>query len=423
VAPFGAVLLIMVPVLVVVGVSGPAPAPSLSAPGVGLDASATLPAPTCGALGVLSSLVGTCPGDTAPTSAAAEAAKTTRCSYLQKLLKECNSGGADWLLLELALIETLHLTWPTLPTTTTTTTSPSTTTTSTSTTTTSTSTTTTTTQPATSCVDSTPPLPPPSGSWACTFDDEFNGTQLDTSKWSPQLTATSGYTAGIPPHEVCYVDNPNTISESGGYLSLSIFHVGLPRSCQGINGVSFVSAYEGGMVTSHQIFSQEYGYFQARAELPASTARGLQETLWLYPENETLYGPWPDSGEIDYGEFYSSQPSADFPVLHYPGSTNDPNASTTAGCNVAGASPTGQFNTYALSWTPTTITAYFNGVPCITDVYAPYVTSPDTAPEPFNQPFFLAFTSALGVGTDSPSSSIPDKATTKLDWVRVWQYG
>ncbi len=59
---------------------------------------------------------------------------------------------------------------------------------------------------------------------------------------------------------------------------------------------------------------------------------------------------------------------------------------------------------YALSWTPTTLTAYFNGVPCMTDVYASYLSSPDTAPAPFNQPFFLAFTAALGMGSNSPGS-------------------
>jgi hypothetical protein len=51
------------------------------------------------------------------------------------------------------------------------------------------------------------------------------------------------------------------------------------------------------------------------------------------------------------------------------------------------------------------------------------VSSPDTAPEPFNQPFFLAFTAALGLGSDNPGTSTPARATTKLDWVRVWQYG
>ena len=151
---------------------------------------------------------------------------------------------------------------------------------------------------------------------------------------------------------------------------------------------------------------------------------GLQETLWLFPEDETLYGPWPDSGEIDYGEFYSSYPLDDVPDLHYPGSAADPNATTSTGCSIAGDATAGRFNTYALSWTPTTITTYFNEVPCTTDTYAPYVTSPDAAPAPFNQPFFLAFTAALSAdGNDSfQPGTTPLPATTQIDWVRVWQY-
>jgi beta-glucanase (GH16 family) len=209
---------------------------------------------------------------------------------------------------------------------------------------------------------------------------------------------------------------------SGGTLNLSVVHTPQPFVCNTSNGTPFITSYEGGDVSSYQLFSQTYGYFQVEAKMPATTLQGLQETLWLYPENQTLFGGWPDSGEIDYGEFYSDYSNADFPVIHYPGSTNDPNSQTTNGCTLANITPAGQFNTYALSWTPTTITAYFNGVPCITDTYAPYVTLPDTAPAPFDEPFFLAFTAALGQGSDSVASWTPLPATTQIKYVRVWQY-
>jgi beta-glucanase (GH16 family) len=177
------------------------------------------------------------------------------------------------------------------------------------------------------------------------------------------------------------------------------------------------------MVTTYQLFSQQYGFFEARAEMPATAIRGLQETLWLYPLNQKLYGKWPDSGEIDYAEFYSNLGGKDYPVVHYPGSTRDPNSQITTGCTFTGTSPEGQFNTYALSWTPTTLTAYYNGKACWTDNYWKYVASPDKAPEPFTQPFFLAFTAALGMGTNGANTSTPMPSTTKIDWMRVWQYG
>ena len=175
------------------------------------------------------------------------------------------------------------------------------------------------------------------GNWTCTFDDEFNGTSLNTHYWQPQLTATSLYVAGPD----CYVNNPSTISESGGYLNLSV--VKLPQfKCVG----HYNSQYETGMVTTRSLFTQTYGAFEVNAKLPVSTAPGLQETFWLYPQNLT-YGKWPASGEIDFAEFYSQYPNLDVPYIHYTNSASDPNV-TSHNCTI---NPT-QFNTYGVDWTP-----------------------------------------------------------------------
>jgi beta-glucanase (GH16 family) len=272
------------------------------------------------------------------------------------------------------------------------------------------------------CSGTTPPIAAPTGTWSCTFDDEFNGTALDTTKWAPTLASTSSYHTGPLGSNVCYENNPSTISESGGYLNLSVVAESKAFVCKEIMH-SFTTKYEGGMVNSMGIFSQQYGYFEARAEAPPVTVPGLQETLWLYPENETLYGPWPDSGEIDFAEFYSKYPTLDVPAVLFPGWKRDPNATSNT-CSQAGTTPGGQFNTYAVMWTPTTITTYYNGVACFSDTYASYVTYPDKAPAPYTQPFFLNLTAALGVnnGNQFKASVTPLPATSKIDWMRAWQY-
>jgi beta-glucanase (GH16 family) len=272
------------------------------------------------------------------------------------------------------------------------------------------------------CKHDTPPVAAPTGTWSCTFDDEFNGSSLDTTKWAPQLTQFSGYTTGTT--KPCYVNNPQTVNESGGTLNLSVIRLPSTAYCKGLDYVGAMSRYEAGMVTSYKLFSQRYGYFEVRAQTPSTSRSGLQETLWLYPLDETLYGKWPNSGEIDFAEFYSDLASKDYPILHFPGATNDPTSNVVPnGCAAANATPGGGFNTYAVLWTPTTISTYFNGVKCFTDSYGSYVTSPDTPPEPFNQPFFLNFTAALGMGLNAVNMHTPMPATTKVDWVRVWQYG
>ncbi len=253
------------------------------------------------------------------------------------------------------------------------------------------------------------PPPPPNcqgatplglaGNWTCTFDDEFSESSLDTNLWVPQLTATSGYIAGPD----CYVDTPQTISLSGGYLNLSVARV--PKfKCVG----AYSSSYVAGMVSTSGKFTQTYGAFEVNAKLPTATIGGLQETFWLYPQTLT-YGAWPDSGEIDFAEFYSDFSTLDIPYIHYSQSSSDPDA-TTDKCTIT----PNQFNTYGVDWTPTSLTILYNGQVCLVD-------HPTTGSEPFNEPFFLVLTQALGLtGPNAVTAKTPLPATTSIDWVRAW---
>jgi beta-glucanase (GH16 family) len=321
-------------------------------------------------------LLNACPTTTTTAPSGSTTTTTAACNALLQLLNDCP-------------------TTTTAPPSTTTTTSPP--------------TTTTTSNTGPTCQGTSPPVAAPSGSWTCAFDDEFDqDASLNPQFWQPQLTSTSGYTTGSSPNNPCYVNNPSTINFNNGALNLSVIPVAT-TSCSG----AFSSGYQAGMITSYQLYNQQYGFFEVSAKLPASTVAGLQETLWLYPENLQA-----NSGEIDYAEFFSSNPTLDIPTLHYPGqsSSTDPNY-TSYSCSLNPAN----YNTYALLWTPTNLTVYYNGNVCISDNYS------KLAPNSFNTPDMLSFTAALGVNllgdsANAVTSATQTPATTSIQWVRTWQY-
>lgn len=261
------------------------------------------------------------------------------------------------------------------------------------------------------------PPKPGGGSWTCTFDDEFDSTtgdanSLNTSWWTPQVTATSGFTTGQSPYYACYVDSPDNISVSGGALHLTV-----RRQATACGG--YATDYTAGMVSTDGHFSQTYGRYEVRAQLPAATAAGLQETLWLWPDNDTMYGSWPESGEIDFSEFYSEYSGLDIPYLHYDYSPTNSSGNTNVVTNYCPINLT-QYNDYALVWEPGTLQIIVNGSTCLSDNYVSDNGLSD--PAPFNQPFFIALTQALGIGTNALNpQTTPLPATTNIDYVRVWK--
>lgn len=248
--------------------------------------------------------------------------------------------------------------------------------------------------------------------WTCTFDDEFNGTTLDTTKWTVQQTANSGYTTGTGAGTACYVNSPNNVSVSGGTLNLTVRKEAAPFVCS-----YFVTQYTSGMVTTTNNFAQAYGLYEISAKLPATTLQGLQETFWLWPQNQNEYGSvWPDSGEIDFAEFYSVINSYDIPYIHYNAAKTDPNV-TAYTCVISNPNA---FHTYGLEWTPTSLTVLYDGKTCLVDHWTP--AFPESGSEPFNQPFFIAITQALGVYPNAfVAGYTPLPATTSVDWVRAWK--
>jgi beta-glucanase (GH16 family) len=248
------------------------------------------------------------------------------------------------------------------------------------------------------------------GYWACSFSDDFDGTSLDLNRWIPQRTDTSGYLNGP---NACFVDSPNNVSVSSGTLKLTAREESAPFDCGG----GLTTRYTSGMVsTALGRFSQTYGRFEVRAKISSARVKGLQSSLWLWPVDSTRYGPYPASGEIDIAEMFSNYSDRAIPYIHYDEAAPDLNVTNTS-CMI---SDLAAFHTYTLEWTASSMKISYDGKTCLVHSWIP--ESPLSKPQPFDQPFFIALTQALGVGTNEfDPETTPLPATTAVDYVRAWE--
>ena len=246
--------------------------------------------------------------------------------------------------------------------------------------------------------------------WVCSFDDEFDGTTLDPV-WSALTTAQSGFSSGAE----CLVDSPNNISVSEGALHLTARREDAPFTCNSPNG-DYTTQNTGATVSTNGKWSQTYGRFEARAAFPHVTVPGVQETLWLWPDDPFRYGYWPWSGEIDWAEAYSQYPDRVIPFIHYAYKTPDFDSTN----NYCGVENLWEYHTYVVEWTTESIKVTFDGQTCLDDHWDP--ADPLVKPQPFDQPFMIAFTQFLGQGGNAyDPATTPLPATTKIDYMRVWR--
>lgn len=260
---------------------------------------------------------------------------------------------------------------------------------------------------------STPRIAKPGGGyWTCTFDEEFNEPQLDTTRWTPVTTASSGVRAGTAG---CFVGSDSNISVSAGTLKLTARKETAPLTCNSSKG-TFDTRYTAGQVATTGAFSQTHGRFAVRAAFPRASVAGLHSALWLWPQNLLTTGL---TGEIDFAEQYSVYPDRVIPYLHYSydlGTVNTRTNTNIVTNNYCMIDDVSDFHEYAVEWTSTTITIKYDGHTCVVDHLGVSGRSP------FDQDFFVALSQSLGVGTNAfDPAKTPLPATTRVDWVRVWK--
>jgi beta-glucanase (GH16 family) len=245
--------------------------------------------------------------------------------------------------------------------------------------------------------------------YSCSFSDEFSGSTLDSSKWTPVTTAATGQRSGVE----CVVDTPDTLAVGGEALTVTARRSKRPFSCDSPYG-AFTTNYTGGMITTYRKFAQAYGRFEMRARFPQTTVAGLQSSLWLYPQVMS-YGAWPASGEIDIAEWFSGYANLAVPHLHYSGDQSDPYKGSYT-CQLGDPNA---FHTFAVEWTPSSIEFIYDGQTCLRNDH--WTPTGLAMPAPFDKPFNMLIGNGRGnTQNNETTSSTPFPSNLQVDYVRAW---
>lgn len=251
--------------------------------------------------------------------------------------------------------------------------------------------------------------------WTLVWSDEFNGTSLDRSKWTFDLT--NGESVGNPGwgnNELeYYTDRPENVKVEDGNLVITAI-----KEQQKYEGYDYTSA----RVKTKGLFSKKYGKFEIRAKAPGG--KGLWPAIWMLPEQD-VYGTWAASGEIDIMEGWGSDTGKIGGTLHYGGQWPR-NMYTGKEYRFANGSTTEDYHVYGLEWEPGEIRWYVDGLLYATqnDWFSISEGQPanNAYPAPFDEAFHLLMNLAVGGNFDgNPTADTAFPAQMKVDYVRVYE--
>ncbi len=245
---------------------------------------------------------------------------------------------------------------------------------------------------------------------APTFDDEFNTLNLSgKSNWTPDYPWSNqdGKNEDDPTQAAYYV-NPNygpqaaanPFSISNGVLDITIKPTPNSINAAEVNNKPYVS----GMLQTASSFSQLYGYFEMKAELPVGN--GVGGAFWLLPQD----GSWPP--EIDVEENLGQDPGTVYQTLHDGTPSNVSNLQIPV--SVPGGNVAAGYHTYGVDWEPDTTTFYLDGK----------ATGSFATPAALHKPMYMILQdNTAGSNPNwgrSVDGSTPFPADFKVDYVRAY---
>ncbi len=255
----------------------------------------------------------------------------------------------------------------------------------------------------------------PEGYTRMIFHDEFDGEGLpDDRYWGYEV----GYVRNGENQYFTEARRENCDMYDG------VLHINVREDREYLESIGITQEYldETGIpdrwYTSASIITKDkvsflYGRIDVRAKLPA--VKGTWPAIWLMP-NDSKYGGWPRSGEIDIMEQVGFDPD----WVHFTAHTSKNNGVNNKHHNQMRV-PTchTDFHVYSLEWSPEKLTWYVDGV----RGFSMKRNSPTWVDWPFDQPFYVMLGCAWGGGWGGQQGLDKDSLpqTYEVDYVRIFQ--
>ncbi len=243
--------------------------------------------------------------------------------------------------------------------------------------------------------------------WEMVFEDEFEGSSLDSRKWNPT------YNWGHTHNHRAYCVAENVLVESG-ILKIkgeAKRHPNAPATVTS-GGKTYSLDFTSGAIDSRNKFSVKYGYIEGRFKMPSQ--RGTWPAFWM------LQDGWPPEIDIfevphrrDQHHYYLHYTQPDWYDQH--GSAWDHEASF--GGVHTGPNKSSDFHTYGVEWNENAMNFYFD------DQRVASYNRPREISQ--TQAMYLIINLAIGGwatdGGDPIEVTADNPAWLECDWVRVYQ--
>ncbi len=259
--------------------------------------------------------------------------------------------------------------------------------------------------------------PESKGNWNLIWNDEFDGSSLDLTKWSFQTGTGSQY--GLTDWgngELEYYTEKNVSLKKGNLI--------IEARKETVDNHPYTSSRIRTMKDDGTVlFAPTFGRVEARIKVPAGD--GLWPAFWLLPADDK-YGSWAASGEIDIMEIMGRLPNRVYGTLHY-GQQWPGQKSSGSMYKFPDEQNATQFHEYALEWEPGEMRWYVDdNLFYKTSSWwgmGPDDSEPFKYPAPFDVPFYIVLN--LAVGGQFDDYRIPEDyqlpAQMLVDYVRVYE--